>query len=678
MAKIGAPVSPGTPRSKDVGGIGKAPAAPAPPPASAPAPPPAPAPARGQVNAQLVAQQFASAFVSAGLLAGQLVKGLFPGGAPQARRPDKPAAERPSAQRTEKARSEPQSTEAEHGPSEAGEGGGGGVSAALSSAFGTLRRLKLFRFRKAVKKGSQGALEVVSHIVLPDDYGERERDPQRALRYLGDEQEETSFDLARREAFLLQEMERRGAPPGRLARHLGSQLGPPRDREFKHLLAELVRPQMDSLADRLGEVSPDERRSLASLLSRSAHQVTGRSAESFAKLLTSAGAAEAAQLAESSEEPMARAARLTGSLRRAASPWYRSGLIAAARVDLKRLAEDSVGLVPEKQHSTWVWLLRAAEGLEVDTLPLMAQPLVAGMMVKGDAGAGRLVEVLGRALRRAPGGGSLVVHLIVTLTVRGDTKAATQLAGALREVLRQARESCTPAFASPDQLEERAALLVSLIPACSQVLEQGQGLPPDSNPLLMEALLAEGTLNIVGATAAGQQLLRRTLLAQERGAETFLSTLPRAALTLAQPKLAPHLAEAGLTPARFNFGGRPFLEGVAMQTGRAVVGPLLARKHKGDVAAAKALLRSLVRKNAALFGLTPDGSYLAADALEALRERPEPAAIKRTLLRLGKIRKKYSLGQFPGSTEPFQPLISALARSEGDGTPRNGPTEVVP
>lgn len=678
MAKIGAPVSPGTPRSKDVGGIGKAPAAPAPPPASAPAPPPAPAPARSQVNAQVVAQQFASAFVSAGLLAGQLVKGLFPGGSPQARRPDKPAAEKPSGQRTEKARSEPQSTEAEHGSGEAGDGGGG-VSSALSSAFGTLRRLKLFRFRKAVKKGSQGALEVVSHIVLPDDYGERERDPQRALRYLGDEQEETSFDLARREAFLLQEMERRGAPPGRLARHLNSQLGPPRDREFKHLLAELVRPQMDSLADRLGAVSPDERRSLASLLSRSAHQVTGRSAESFAKLLTSAGAAEAAQLAESSEEPMARAARLTGALRRAASPLYRSGLIAAARFDLKRLAEDSVGLVPEKLHSTWVWLLRSAESLEFDTLPLMAQPLVAGMMVKGDSGVGRLAEVLGRALRRAPGGGSLVVHLIVTLTVRGDTKAATQLAGALREVLRQAREGCIPAFASPDALEERAPLLVSLLPTCCQVLEHGrQGLPPDAKPLLMEALLVEGTLNIVGATSAGQQLLRRALLAQERGGETFLSTLPRAALTLAQPKLAQHLAEAGLRPAYFQFGSRPFLEGVAQHTGRAVVGPLLARKHKGDVAAAKALLRSLVRKNAALFGLTPDGSYLAADALEALRERPEPAAIKRTLLRLGKIRKKYSLGQFPGSTEPFQSLITALARGAEDGTPRKGSPELAP
>lgn len=689
MAKIGGPaVPPQIPRGNATSVTGTAlpataPAqAPAPPPEAAPAPTATPAPKA--VNAQLVAQQFGSAFISAGRLAGQLVKGLVNPSSLQLRR-----AEKPSAERTEEAKGESYTTELEHEQAEPSD------NSRIMSALSALKRTRAFRFRKTFKKGKGGNAEISSHIFLPDAYHEKERDLQHARNFLGDDQEESSFDQAKREAFFLQHLERLGEPPTRIARYLNSLLGVGREREFKHLLSDQVRPQMESLADRLGEFPVAERRSFAALIARAAYQVGVRSSENFASLMTSAGAAEAVYLVESSDKATLRAGNLARLLRRAASPAYRAALIEAGRPGLERLGSDMVALKPEELRYTWGSLLRSAETLELNTVPKMAEPLLAGMLGKESAkGVGPLVEMLGPALQLAPGGGCLVIELIVALSARSEVKGAEHLAGVLRDVIRQARGTCTPVLTTVrevrassakgasqdpllDELEEPASLLAALIPTCSRVLEKGQGIPQEASSVLGEALLSIATLNIVGETAAGQRLLRRSLLAQERGSETFLTTLPRAALTLAQPKLVRPLWDSGLTPAHFQYGGRPFLERVALLTARAVAGPVLARSQKGDASTAKVLLRSAIRSNAALFGLTPDGAYLAAEALEALREKPTQVTLRGTLFRMGKIRKKYSLGQHPGSIDPFQELIAALAASKGSPKSRQPPSDII-
>ncbi len=609
------------------------------------------APASDSNPLQSFAQQLVSACTSAGELAGQLVKSLIPPPSEPHRR-----AGEPSPQGAPRSRSTQELRQAE-----------------LPE-----QRRRRFDFRKILTRGRSGKAQLASVIVISDGYSEHERDPQRARAYLGDEQEKTAFEEAKREALLLLHLEGRGESPTRLARRLNALLRMGQDRDFKHMLAELLKPQMDALAGRLQGLSPQERRLLAALIARAAYQVRGRSAESFARLLATAGAMEGVLLAQSSEEPVARAARLTQALRRAPSPWYRAALLEAGRPGLEKLAGDLVGLPAADLHHTWVSLLHAAELLEPNALSTLAEVLVAGLPRKGGAGTvGPLAQALGPALRQVPSGATLVAQLIATFAAHGEPQAAELLAMAFGEVLRQARGVCVPTLralrdgpadkaqeaALHRQLEGHAPLLVSLLPACSRLLEKGQGLPPTVTPVLGEALVSVATLHLVSATPSGQRLLRHTLLAQERGSETFLSTLPRAALTLAQPKLAHLLMEAGLAPAHFQFGGRPFLERVALSTGRAVLGPLLARGHKYDAATAKALLRSAIRSNAALFGLTPDGAYLAADALLALKEKPGQAALKGTLLRLGKIRKKYSLGQHAGSIDPFQELISALAVS---------------
>jgi hypothetical protein len=694
MAKTGGPVSPRLPRSNALAPKGHAQPAKAPAQASAPAPAQARGPVHPEdpgpsVDAQQVAQQFVSAFASAGRLAGQLFKGLVANPPPaqiaQVQRFEKPT----STEQAEEPKGEEKAPEAEQGPGEAGKKG------SIMSAFDALKRTRLFRFRKVMKLRRGRNLEFVNEIDLADDYNEKERDHHRARNYLGDDKEDTYFDQAKREARVLRHLERQGESLMELARHLNALLGLDREREFKQLLAEQVGPQMDSLAQRIEELSTEERHLFAALIARAAYQVGPRGAESFARLLATLGAVEAAHLEKSTEGPTMRAAQLTRGLRRAVSASYRATLIEAGRDSLEKLAGDTVRLPSKELQLTWVSLLEAAETLEPETLPSMAEALVAGVLAKGGPDAvGPLAEVLGPALRLAPQGGSLVVQLILTLTARGEAKAVGHLTEALRDVLREARADCIPALmalrelrATPageadeapllHKLAEHVPLLVSLIPTCSRVLEKGQGIP-DALSLLTEALLSLATLSAAGETEAGQQLLRRMVLAQERGSETFLSTLPRVALTLAQPKLVRTIWDAGLTPAHFQFGGRGFLERVALQLGRAAVGPITARNRKGEAAAAKTLLRSVVRHNAALFGLTANGAYLAAEALEALRDKPGPVPLKRALHRLGKIRKKHSPGQPPGGLEPFQELVTALAASVPASVPRRGSSAPPP
>ena len=560
-----------------------------------------------------------------------------------------------------------------------------GAKRAFTGAFTALKQTRLFR---NLKKGGLRSRFATGLVGLFEDHLETDLDHQRARSYLKGEVEEDEYGQAQREARMLQHLEKLGGHPTHLVRYLLSLLGMDRDRDFKHFIVDQLKPRLDALAARVPELAPRERRLIAALIARASYQVGVRSAENFAKLLSSAGAAEAAHWAKSPDRPAARAQQLVQALRRAASPVYRTALIGAGRENLKKLSGETVGLVPDELHLTWAYLLRAAECLESDALATMADALVAGFFSRGGPGAvGRLSEGLERAMKQAPGGAGLVVQLIITLTARGEVKAARQLGEVLLGVYQHARTTCIPvlnalreqdAQRAPEsskeglyrQLEVRGSLLVGLLPACSRTLEKGQGLPEGSIALTTEALLCLATLSALGATASGQQLLHRELLAQERGRETFLSTLPRVALILSQPSLVQLLWEAGLTTTHYKYAGRPYLERVSLHTGRALVNPMLARTRKGDVATAKTLLRSMIRGNAALFGLSADGAHLAAEALEAQRDKPDMVPLKKTLYRLAKIRKKNATGQHPDSLEPFQDLITALAAG---GLPKPSP-----
>lgn len=558
---------------------------------------------------------------------------------------------------------------------------GPGVKRTFTSAFTALKQTRLFR---NLKRGAANAAHVRGKglMGLFEDNLEADLDHERARSYLsGKDPEDGEYGQARREARLLQHLERLGNHPIHLIRYLLSLLGMNRERDFKHFIVDQLKSRLDVLAGRMGEFTPPQRRLMAALVARASYQVGIRSAENFWPLLAAAGAAEAIHWAKLLETPEARAQQLVQVLKRAASPVYRRALIHAGREGLKKLASDSVGLPPEEQQATWSCLLRAADCLESDAQGQLADALVAGLFAKGGpASVSSLGMVLERAMKVAPGGAGLLVHIIVTLTARGEVKVARQLAELLRAVFQQARTQCFPvlnalreldAQRAPEpskdtlyrQLEVRGAQLVGLIPAGSRVLEKGQGLPEGSTALITEALLCMATLGAVGGTTSGQRMLHRALLAQERGRETFLTTLPRVALTLAQPTLVQPLWDAGLTTTHFKYGGRPFLERVALHTGRAVVSPMLARTRKGDVATAKALLRSMIRNNAALFCLSSDGAHLAWEAIEAQRDKPGLVPLKKTQYRLAKIRKKNATGQHPDAIEPFQDLITAL--SEG-------------
>ena len=683
MAKIGPQVPAGIPRPRtEAGGDAKPAKAPA---SQQQAPgtkggPPAPA-SNPTVQAQQVVQQFGSAFASAGKLASQLMRGLSTSTPAQQRRNEK-------TEKSDEAQGG-QHAEGEHGAEEAGE------KNPLMSAFAALKRSKIFRFRKARKKqpGKAGHVETSTGIILEDDdYKEQEREHRKARDYLaGDEQEQSQFNQARREALFLQHLERQGEPPSRIARHLNSQLGSSRDQEFKHLLSDQIKPQMEAMATKVGEVPTDERRALAALVSRAAYQVGTQGAGTFEKLLSAAGMAEAEQLAEAAEPVAAQAAQLKKALQRASNPAYRAALIEAARGSLQKIAADSVGLPPEERQNTWTALLRAAETLRPDSHAALAEAVAAGVLgTKRPNAADTLVEALGPALRTAPGGGSWVIQLIVTLAARGEPKASERLASEVLAVLREARERCVPAFKQLRDLKSRPAkgtgseekllleveavapALVSLIPACSQVLERGTAMPPGAAPLIGEAVIALAALDLLGSTASGQRLLRQALLSQEREGQTFLTTLPKVARTLAQPQVVRPLVESGLVVASYQSGARLFLEHLATDTSRALAAPVLARSQKGDASSARSLLRSAIRSNAELLGLTPDGAHLAADALEALRDKPNPMALQRTLSLLEKIRLKHNAAKLPYLVEPLKALATALGERAAPVVPAQG------
>lgn len=616
-----------------------------------------------------MAQPFGSAFASAGRLATRLAKGLVPGtNTAQPQRTEKGPVER-----DEEGKGAPQSQEGAPQPGEAGS------KNPFVAAFKALKRSRLFRFSRLRKKRAERG-EGITPLLYGDDYDEEEHDEHRARAWLGQDQEDTTFEHAKREALLLRLLESQGEPPLRIVRQLNFQLSVRPDREFKHLLCDEVRPLMDVLAGRVEQLAAEERRALAAMISRAAYQVGIRSAANFSQLLGAAGAAEAAQLEASSAPLVERAAHLERALRRAASPEYRTALLQAGLGFLEKLAGEMAGLAPQERHLVWVSLLRASESVEPGSLSLMAHAVVAGVLGGGTGNTGRIAEALGPALRTVPGGGSWAVQLVFVLSARGEAQAAEQLAEVLRGVIQEARAACIPTFRSLlvlrtyvsagagnedellRELEARAPLLVALMPTCAQVLEKANAMPPAASALGDEALLALGALDQVGTTAAGQRMLRRTLLAQERGSQTFLTALPKVASTLAQPQWAPSLGAAGLVAANYQAGGQLFLQRAATQTGLALTGPVLARSQKGDSPSARVLLRSAIRNNAVLFGLKPEGARLAADVLEALRDKPGVVSLQRTQVLLQKIRWQHAVSKHFTSVETLQVVANALAQ----------------
>jgi hypothetical protein len=71
-----------------------------------------------------------------------------------------------------------------------------------------------------------------------------------------------------------------------------------------------------------------------------------------------------------------------------------------------------------------------------------------------------------------------------------------------------------------------------------------------------------------------------------------------------------------------------------------------------------------------LFGLTPDGAHVAADALETLRDKPNPMALQRTLALLEKIRLNHSATKLPFQAEPLRALAAALGEREAPVIPQ--------
>ena len=256
MSKIAPPVSPQIPRSLPTE------------PGAAPAGQPPPG------------AQAQAADSSARKLAAQLLKGM-PKGAPAARggAPDKSGAAKGRAERPrvdgEPPRGEP--SRAESDTSGRGrQGSGMSEPGLLGSTFAALKRARQDKTNKARRKKA-GVTRAVDSKHLDDEDEDVLHRPAVRTWLRGEASEDNSFDQARREARLLDEMERQGEPPPRILSQLNEQLSGGRGTQFRDLLAYEVRPQMERMADQVPELS---RRSLENEV-RNAIGKTERDEERF-------------------------------------------------------------------------------------------------------------------------------------------------------------------------------------------------------------------------------------------------------------------------------------------------------------------------------------------------------------------------------------------------------------
>ncbi|HYI00396.1 hypothetical protein [Hyalangium sp.] len=634
------------------------------------------------MNAREVAQQFGSAFMSAGRLAGQLMRGLV-GAAPQL-----PARKGTSAEKTE-ARSEARESSSTVGSGEEGEPDAGPatskplLSGTFGAAFAALKRASLRKARKRLRKQASagtgaGAARSVARGHPDDELDGLHGSSVRALLH-GDEQGATEYDQARNVALFLEHLERQGKPPVDLLRHLNLQLGQERGDGFRKLFSEQVRPQMEALAGKVEECTSADRRRIAGLVSRTVSQVGPNSAGVFEELLLSAGASEATALAGTEESSAGRAAGLEQALRAGGSPAYRHGLIENSQEWLRALGQEWLALGPEREPLTGT-LLRASELLAPLSIRLLAHAFVSGLLQsKGPDRAGTLAGSVAQGLSHAPGGASWAVQLVVALKTQGDEVAARALAEALTGALRTARQRCVPGFSRLKHLQdisdpkpqgaagwedfERAAVpLAAVLQGCVHVLALRSTLQPLCPELTDEAQVCLGSLDVVGATAAGQRVLRLALISQEQGMPSFLSIIPREAPALAQPAILHQLSESGLFSGHYLFGGVGFLQRVACRTARALAGPVIARTQKGDAPAARNLLRVGIRRNASLFGLSSEGAKRAVELLEPLRAKPNPTQVQRTMADLATLLREFPNEEDSGTAESLRTLVTSLGQ----------------
>ena len=560
-----------------------------------------------------------------------------------------------------------------------GQSGKASTQNTLGSSFAALRRARQNALKKARRKKT-GAARAVDSSSLDDD-DEEDILLRGSLRswLQGDDAEESPFGEARREAGLLKEMERQGQPPSRILGQLNGQLGGARGSEYKRLLSTEVRPQMDLLAQRVPQVSTDERRRLAALVSRAAYQVGTTNAATFDKLLSSTVEVEARHLSALTGTVVERAGEFVLALQRAASGVYRSALVDKSRELLEKLAGEAAHLPAGELRQVLVSLCRAAHGLVGTSATSLADAFLSGLLGAGRPEAlGTLVQVLGPALVAEPGGMFWALQLTLVLGARGEEQAALALANVLHAVLRESRQRCYPALvglcplltqagsearAAPlwRQLESTAPLAAELMPACGAIFALSERLPV---ALSVEALLALGTLDMVGATEPGHRVLRAALLEQERGEWTFLNALPQVAQALAHPSVIQALADSGLNPAHYTAGGQGYLRHVATQVSRALTGPLIARSQKGEALAARTLLSTALFINAELFGLSADGAGIAVDLFDILRAKPDATREQRFQANLLKIGQRHPSATRAGSVESLYGLVTALAHRE--------------
>jgi hypothetical protein len=689
MAKIGSSLPPGVPLPRPA--ASPRPAAPVSPPSapasSAPAAPephrpPAPQAAGtpAPVNARQVVQQFGSAFVSAGKLAGQLVRGLVDSAT-------QPAAREAPARRKEAARSESSESSHEPGSLEGGELSDSPTSAktllagTFGAAFAALKRASLRKARKRLRKQASAASVLATSRRHPDDELDSLETASVRTYLHGDDPEESQYDQARNKALFLEHLERQGEPPVSLMRHLNLQLGPERAEAFRRLFVEQVRPQVEALADKVGACTSEERQKIAALVSRTAIQVGPNSAEAFEKLLISTGVGEAEALASAGVSAAGRVAGLEQALRVGVSLTYRHAIIERSQPWLGTLGREWLGLGAEREAVIRA-LLRSAELLAPHSLRLMAQAFTSGFLqAEGAHKAGALAASVVQELAHAPRGAAWGVQLAAALALQGDRTGAQQLAEALTGALREARQRCVPGFsrlrhlqslydpepeasAAWEELERASEPLAEMLIACMHVAVLRGVLRPLCPELNDEALVCLGSLDVVGATRAGQSLLRQDLHAQAHGEPSLLSLLPPEAVSLSQPGVLGQLAASGLFTGHYQFGGVGYLQRVACRTARALAGMVIARTQKGDALGARTLLRVGIRRNAVLWGLTSEGAKWTVELLEPLRAKPNPAQVQRTMVDLEKLWREHATEDGHGSAESLRVLVAALGQRE--------------
>lgn len=694
MAKIGSSLPPGVPLPRPA--ASPRPAAPvSPPQAPASSAPAAPAPEAPEphgspasqatgtpapVNARQVAQQFGSAFVSAGKLAGQLVRGFVESAT-------QPASREGPARRKDSARSESPESSHEPGSLEAGELSDSPTSAktllagTFGAAFAALKRASLRKARKRLRKQASASSVLATSRRHPDDELDSLETASVRTYLHGDDPEESQYDQARNQALFLEHLERQGEPPVNLLRHLNLQLGPERGEAFRRLFSEQVRPQAEALADKVGACSSEERQKIAALVSRTAIQVGPNSAEAFEKLLISTGVGEAEALASASVSAAGRAAGLEQALRAGVSLTYRHALIERAQPWLVSLGREWLGL-GEDRAPVLRSLLRSGELLAPLSLRLMAQAFSSGLLqAEGPHKAGALADSLLQELPHAPRGSAWGVQLAAALALQGDRTGAQQLAEALTGALREARQRCVPGFsrlrplqslydpepeASPawEEFERASEPLVEMLIACMHVAVLRGVLRPLCPALNDEALVCLGSLDVVGATRAGQSLLRQALHAQAHGEPSLLSLIPPEAVSLSQPGVLGQLASSGLFTGHYQFGGVGYLQRVASRTARALAGMVIARTQKGDALGARTLLRVGIRRNAVLWGLTSEGAKRMVELLEPLRAKPNPAQVQRTMVDLEVLWREHATAEGHGTPESLRVLVAGLGQRE--------------